>query len=393
MIYLFVIFLLLFLIVYYDINEKSVNRDFWYNTVLFVFILIAGLRYRLGADTPNYLYDYYHYTHDITGLRISELSWDLEPLYKIIVSSFHSMDLPFYAFQLFHALFVNLLLFNYIKRHCHYIFTCVFFYFIWMYFFYNMEELRASMSVVVCLYSNDLILKRKWLKGYLLILVGCAFHKSTFLLLVLPLFYGLLRFNIIGIIFLTASFLISLYLKTNMAEYINLFEFSDSFSESANIYANSETYGENAGNIFFYFVHILPFVFYPLILFFIRRKYSERSSDMIFIEPLIIVGMMFVLLRSNIEIFYRYVHFYAIYIIISFAELFILIVKYKGVGFASYFRTFVVFLPLFVMIGRSYVELLPRYYPYASVIDKTLNENRERLYSDEGCARPSFNEY
>lgn len=393
MIYIFTLLFLLILICRYDINGIKTNRIFWYRCILLLLIAIAGLRYRLGADTPNYLYKYYHYTPYITGLKLSDLSYDSEPLYKIVVSFFRSLGLRFYVFQIFHSSFINILLFIYIRRHCRYIFTCVLFYFIWMYVFYNMEEMRASLSVVVCLYANDYFLKKKWLKGYSLILIGCMFHKSTYALLLMPFFYGFLHFNGIGLAFLMASFFFSLYIKTEMAEYVELFAFSESFSESARIYANNDFYGMNEGNLTFHLVHVFPYIVYPFFSYYIIKRNKNNSRAMANIEPFIIVGMMFVLVRANIEFFYRYVHFYAIYIIITLAELLIYIIKSRRVSIISYIMAFVVFSPLFVMIGRTYVELYPRYYPYASVIDKTLDFRRERLYSSEGCNRPNINEY
>ena len=53
MIYLIVIILLLLLSFRYDINGKTEGREQCYLAMLVIFILIAGLRWRLGVDTPN----------------------------------------------------------------------------------------------------------------------------------------------------------------------------------------------------------------------------------------------------------------------------------------------------------------------------------------------------
>ena len=60
MIYLIVIILLLLLSFRYDINGKTEGREQCYLAMLVIFILIAGLRWRLGVDTPNYLDSFYH---------------------------------------------------------------------------------------------------------------------------------------------------------------------------------------------------------------------------------------------------------------------------------------------------------------------------------------------
>ena len=68
MIYFVVLLLLLILTVRYDINGKTEYRDQWYNAVLVILILIAGLRFRLGVDTVNYIYMFYHDIHFLLAI-------------------------------------------------------------------------------------------------------------------------------------------------------------------------------------------------------------------------------------------------------------------------------------------------------------------------------------
>ena len=58
MIYLIILLGLFFLTYVYDYRQFSRGRIVWLVVVLIVFILLGGLRYRIGTDTVNYIFDY-----------------------------------------------------------------------------------------------------------------------------------------------------------------------------------------------------------------------------------------------------------------------------------------------------------------------------------------------
>ena len=181
MIYLLVIVLLICLSLRYDINGKTKYRDFWYLMMLVVFILIAGLRWRLMVDTPNYIYNFYHVYPSLENFSFEDYPIGKDPFYVLINSLVISLGGRFYVVQLIEATVVNVLVFKYIKRHSSYLFTCLFFYAIMCYMGYSMETMRASLSVVICLYANDYILDKKWIKGYILLFLALMFHAQTIL--------------------------------------------------------------------------------------------------------------------------------------------------------------------------------------------------------------------
>ena len=124
MIYLFILILLLCLTLRYDINGKTKYRSQWYIIMLVIFILVAGLRWRLMVDTPNYIERFYHRTP-----LLKDYSFDIgkAPFYTLINSIVLTLGGRFYVVQLIEASFVNILVFKYFKRHSKYIFTCLFF--------------------------------------------------------------------------------------------------------------------------------------------------------------------------------------------------------------------------------------------------------------------------
>lgn len=188
----------MFLSFRYDINGKTRYRDESYFVVLVILILLAGLRYRLGIDTTRYITMFYYETPELDELKWSDMEFGTDPLFTVLNSVVLTLGGKFYVVQLLHATFVNTLIFKYIKKHTDTIFICVLMYFVYQNAAMNMEEMRASMSLVMCLFANDYMLDRKWVKGLLIFSVSCLFHASTVLVMVMPLFF-FLRLNKLGI--------------------------------------------------------------------------------------------------------------------------------------------------------------------------------------------------
>ena len=60
MVYNIIFILLLYLSYNYDFHGHKNGRKGWYYAILVFFILFAGLRWRLGIDTPNYIEHFYY---------------------------------------------------------------------------------------------------------------------------------------------------------------------------------------------------------------------------------------------------------------------------------------------------------------------------------------------
>ena len=391
MIYLFVIILLLCLSLRYDINGKTKYRNEWYFVFLVVFILIAGLRWRVMVDTPNYIYAFYHRYPPLEKFSFVDYPIGKDPFYVLINSLVLSLGGRFYVVQLIEATVVNVLVFNYIKRHSSYLFTCLFFYAIICYMGYSMETMRASFSVVICLYANDYILDMKWVKGYMLLLLALMFHAQTIVMFILPLLF-FLRFNKMGIIVLLGAFIVGYFIHALLGDYLNLLELSDEIENKADRYMQSEKFGAQAGNLNYFIVKILPTLMYSVIsLIYIKR--TSPHNKLLKLEPFIMLGMFFVIMRMNIEIAYRYVSYFSIHIVLFYSYLFVNVAKNikKYSRGLAYMRAIVIFIPLFFLNG--YMKYLRAYtfLPYSSVIEREIDRERERKYAETEKFTPSAN--
>lgn len=402
MIYCSILFLLVCLSLQYDINGTKKGRDIWYRFMLVLFILVAGLRWRIGIDTPPYLYRFYHDCPVLNEFSWADYPIGTDPLFVLLNSFIKTIGGRFYLVQLIQATIVNVLIFNFIKKNSKYIFTCLFFYAITCYTSYNMEIMRAGLSIVICLYANDYILEKRWLKGYLLFVVATMFHAQAILLFFLPLLYSI-RFNKLGVVFLCGVFLLGMFIMDYLGDYLFLLEDNESISRKVAGYAGSEKYGVQNGNLNYFIVNIFPVLFYVLVSFFhIKKRYPY--SNLLKFEPLMVLGIMFILIRMNVEIAYRYVDCFKVYFVLFYSEYFIKMIEEKrryGIQ-AAVLRAGIVFIPfIMIFLVNNYVlpsEYSLRYTPYSSVINRSVSEKRESMYQELNAEKafypsPNLDEY
>ena len=373
--------------------DAKVNKDFWYYTVLIIFILIAGLRYRLGEDTPNYIHKFYHLHHTLDKFSFKDYPIGKDPLWGLLNSVVKSLGGRFYHVQLIHTTFINILLFKFIKKHSNYVFTCLIFYAFCCYTNYNMQIMRGSFSVVICLYANDYFLDRKWIKGYLLLIVALLFHAQTIIMFAIPLLY-FMRLNKTGVVLLLITFFIGKTIQESWGDYLFLLEGSEDISDKAKKYSELEEYGGQVGNINFMLVRFLPDIAYTMIaLWYVKR--NDRKSSLLRLEPLIMVGLLFLVLQIYLQIAYRFVDYFRIYFVLYFAELFVCFAKknLKIPQITAYATMLLFFIPDFFLMGYWRAAVFEQYYPYSSVLDMSKSPKRELLYMKEDRWGPRSDEY
>lgn len=394
MIYLAILLLLLFLSFRYDICGKERGSQGWYMIVLVIFILVAGLRWRLGVDTPNYLDQFYYKTPKLSQLTTDDLSMT-KPLWILLNSVVLTCFGKFYVVQLIHATFINVLFFKYIKKHSRYIFTCLFFYFLCMYTAINMEEMKASISVVICLFANDYLMEKKWMKAYLLYLFAALFHASAYIIFLMPLLL-FVRLNRVGGIILILSFFVGHFLQIVLGDYLMLFEMADeSIADKAEAYGESETYGSQNRNINFFIVRIFPILLYTLFCLYAVKK-NNSNRELLKLEPFVMMGLAFLMMQMSMHIFYRFVRFYSIYFVLFFSEVYVTSARNSSRLSKNvvYVRASLLFLPfLSASLYGEYHTKYICYYPYTSVIERKIDRNRELFYSEKKRSIPSINQY
>lgn len=387
MIYIGIFLLILFLFFRYDFCGRKRGRMAWYYALLVMLILMAGLRWRLGSDTPIYMRQFFHETPLLWKLRTEDVMLGLKPFWKLLNSVVYTFSGKFYILQLIHATIVNILFFTYFKKHSQYIFFCVLLYFFWLYFSMSMQIMKASFSIAICLFANDYLMERKWIKSYSLYFIALMFHPQTALLLFMPLFLKL-RFDIKGSLFLLISLITGFAIQHYLSDFLFVFEAigDDKIIDKAYDYSNAIVEADNSFLRMVTSVGIL--IFELLSIIYVKKRTKIDISN---IEPFLMLGMASILIQITVELFYRYVFYFSFYFIILFSYIAQYIVSNnrkfsRGVLFAKFFMFF---LPLLICIHANRFFQLPRFVPYSSILEMKVDKAREKYYMKDG--KPAAN--
>lgn len=381
MFYFVVLFILILLCIRYDINGKTRYRDQCYVIVIIILILIAGLRYRLGEDTINYTYMFYYDTPYIYDIDIDLLlNSDQPPLWILLNSIIKTIGGKFFVVQLIVAIVVNTLILKYFKKHSLYPFACVAIFFFWRYLYFNMVLMKTAVVISIILFANDYFLDKKYLKGLLLVLIATGFHQSALLLILIP-FLTFLRFNLLGVLLLIGTYFFSAFLQSKLGDVFQLLEFSDGVSNKLDNYLDSD-FMTQVHNMNFFIVKFFPLLIYPIVSL-IYLKHKCKESHIHRLEPFLMLGLIFQVMQFNIHIAYRFVYVFLPYFMIYMVHFLIDFSKnsLELKGSLAYVRTLVVFLPLFASIAFFHPLTYTSFCPYSSVIEKSIDEAREKYYS------------
>lgn len=410
MIYLVIFFLLIALIYHYDYRKNSLYKNWWYYILLIIFILISGLRYRLGFDTINYELGYpklpnlsNYFLYDFEDTRYGRG-------FIFLVSIAKSISDEFFILQFLHAFILNVLLFNFFKKYSPYIFSCILLYYACDYLYFNFMILRESLAVVIFLYAFQFILNKKWLKYYFWCFIAILFHPSAAFVLFLPIF----RFKIFNnffslnktfLITSTCFFLIGIYIAAVFFDAIQLLEMED-VDNYIDRYGGSLEGEGIFGRSLKYFILIIVQVFlYPLIILFVIKKkpklfyllYNDGKSKEIYTKTydyriILCLSIYVSLISLFVPILLRFNNYLIPFVWIGLANIYIPIFKrFKTYALNKYVFSFLFIFPLlFVNIYGTFFansqssSIPPRiqYYPYTSILNPEKISDRETFYND-----------
>lgn len=160
----------------------------------------------------------------------------------------------------------------------------------------------------------------------------------------------------------------------------------DNLTDRAMHYSSSEEYGEQNSNAnYFIFKIILP-LFYVFICLLLLR-YKDKHNHLFKMESLIIIGVAFYLLQVHMKIAYRYVDYYSMYFVLLFSETYVSLIKnnLRCSKMVLFLRSTLLFLPYFLLYFNSFRKENGSqwYYPYSSIIEKSIELHRECHYDYE----------
>lgn len=396
MVYNLFFILLLYLSYYYDFRNHNNGRNVWYYSILVFLILFAGLRWRLGIDTPNYIYHFYYDIPTLGKLTEDDLNLGAKPLWILINSAVKTLNGRYFIVQLIEAAFVNILILNYFKRHSRYVFTCIFFYYVFLYHSFSFTIMKAAMSIAVCLYANDYILQKEWAKGFMLYLISALFHPQAILIMFTP-FLLFLKLNKKSLLLFSLLYVFGFSFQAYLEDSLFLFDFDEDIYDKMEIVVSSDRYSSRITNFNYAIVNILPYFFYALLSLYALKRYKSNTVLLKY-EPFVIIYLCYIVLEMNVYISHRFAMYYTVYFILMLSDIF---VEFASLRQKSKCRTKVIskslliVLPLLFLLGYRSYQRAWAITPYSSVIERNIDQTRElnRLEIHPDGPRANRNEY
>lgn len=397
---------MLFLSFRYDYSGCRRGRKQWYLFCLVIFILVGGLRYRLGVDSIAYEEEY---TYSLPSL--SEFaSFDFESTrygrgFLLLAAIARSLSDSFVALQFLQAIFVNSIIFGFFYKYTRHCFFAIVLYFLIVYVNFTFEIMRESCAVVMFLIGWQYFLANKWVKYYVCAVIAVLFHPSALIICLFPIFYlpifrPFFRFGkwfwlMVGIVYV-----ISAVVSVKFFDLIRLVELADA-QNYATSYENSDYYGTsvilNIKGFIALIVRSILYVYFAILL--LRNKYVVKESKNREIswrdklECMLCMSIYIMVISLFLKILFRFNNYTSPFIILAISEVMFSKFKLKTRIIKLSFACWMIFILPYMAIQfygylaedrDSDIRIIRKYYPYESVLNPIKDAEREKLYRSKG---------
>lgn len=382
MIYFAVLLYLLFCVIVYDVYEKKRHFRFHYIVLFFLLTLIAGLRWRLGLDTVNYMHSF---VYDIRPLSDLSFEYIMDSEYQpfwVLLNTFCKSFGDFTLVQILVSTFFHIAIFRFFYRCCKKPFTALSIFYIYNYFYFSMEIMRESLAIACFLYGVMSLNKGSLIKYYMWAICAFMFHFfAVFLFLLPPILKRKISLSKLMSITFIMFFLYMTFKMVLFSHAVNIF--LPNIGEKIIYYILSEEEGTNNWSI-----RGITFNLFPLLVMFIflylRRK--RNFGDLFNLKESIWIGCIllysiFLLLSLDMPVLMRFSNYFYMIIVILYSSwfytirfkqksqvLFILCCFFFMISIRLYMLTKPE--PTIVLDGsRMHIHNYIKYYPYTSVFN------------------------
>ena len=378
MIYITLLLFLLFLSLRFDFFDVKSHEKLYFNISFIVLVLIAAIRYRVGSDTLSYMRIY----DDIPAINNLAFSdFKLEPLWILLNSLCKFFTPKFYLLQAILAVFVNGVLFKFLKANTPYFFTSVFFYSLLLFNYFNMEILRESVAICIFLLSLKYLFNRNIVKYILLVLLASLFHYGAIILIVFPVLIRI-KLNIFSVVF--SFIVIFVIFSFGIDFFVKILPLNEVLVKKI-LYYKLGTLNLNGVTFFIIRELLFPFMVFLLLVNFYRYKHNLNRLSFIYF----FIATLTIFFTG----FYRFLNYFSIPMIIYISYISVYFIRHKNL-FRQVFAVFVassiiLFQIWSVSIDTSEFAPNTRYYviwsPYKSIFNEEVSKEREmhRINSQE----------
>ena len=382
MLYIGILVYILILVYNYDFKRETSGFETHYKILLVIFILVAGLSYRLGIDLIR---SEENFIDTKTGLisykqlfEFYEFKNGTEPLWLVLMSFVKLFTKEYFILHLVVAACFNITVFWFFKKYSPAFFTSVFLYAILAFFHFNFGALRESMALVFILTGlpNLLTKKKKYVRYFLWIIPALLFHRFAFIAVLLPLVKFVKNSRVYIAIIIAIAFISATVISQNLGLYINLL-LGEEISSELDYYLQGDAATLNVnGYISIFITTIIPF-------YWIISGGTKKNS--VFMSWGLAYLLFLILSHTSIYLFSRVLDYLLFPTFVAMSET-IETTVYHPLIIKSSLKSqrlmiIVLLFYLFVNIyNTSHSTLFRMYYPYSSVIEKSIDIERERFY-------------
>lgn len=379
------IFIYLFRLAYvYDIKQKrNGSLNFHYIISCIILITVAGVRYRIGYDTINYMNSFQIAPTLQELMNGAQLKGDL--IWGYLMGFSKEIYNDFFVVQILQSIIVNGFIFWFIKRQSPKPFLGVLLYFLLQWWNLCFEAMREAIAISFFLYGMDALLSGKGLKGYYLRVWPAVFaHTFGFITLFFP-FIRYLRFNKFSIVVYIAIIVLLFSVKDYVNDITMLIGMvSDDAVFKADKYFNSDTFGESNLSLMGIISLIIGYIFPCIsIMFLLVRNQTKREQNPLI--PYVFIYICFVILKIQIPIFYRFLNYFELLVIVAFTQALFFEKNRLKLRLVSVSMMLMILVRLYSLsspdVGTD-IEAYHRYLPYNSIFQKDFNHESEIIFSN-----------
>jgi len=376
MIYLVVLVYILLLAFKFDRGKQCFKQKsrLIHQIILYLTLSsIAGLSYRLGIDCIRYemRFNTIESIDQFSTFQLLLNSYDLDPLWVLLMSVVKFFSEEFYFLHLVVALFVNGVIFWFVNKHTKYFFTTILLYFLILYWNFSFEILRESISVSFFLLALDNIIdgKNSYIRYYILALPAIFFQTFGFVVLLFPVFRIL---NVQKHI--TGAVCITIILTPIIFYFMNMVTVSGFLTEDASSKMESGYLGESSSINIFGVIKSVVTIVVPS-LYMITKTKGVVDNDLrsfAFLYPL------FFITTYGYVMMYRMGNYAFIPFVICVGQYIHNVFRKKDAVAILIFCVFIIF-----TMNKYFDETVyRRYLPYSSIFDETTDTKREQIYNE-----------
>ncbi len=377
MIYFILLFYMIFLSYKFDILKKKDNKLLSYWLLLFIFIVLAGLRYRVGSDTIVYMGAFKVVPPIDEIFSVGLKSFVYRPIWMIYFSFFKYLG-SFYLLQLSNAIILNCTIFSYARKNVDCKFTFILFYYILFYIGLNFEVMREALAVSVAIWGYKYWIEKKWIKYYFLAFISFNIHDSAIILFILP-FIRYITLNIkwgnLILLFLCITCLsLRSYLEVINLWVMNFFGES-SISTKFNTYANMR----NDYNLNYYLNYwYIPIILIPSFIIYANNKMKMEIKNINLLYLYSFLGV----LMTFMSVLGRFSNYLIVFILAFIANFMVQYVHTKSIKIKFVTMLFVIAITIpsvFINYASNFneVKFYNKYYPYSSIFNEFKDIKRE----------------